>query len=282
MRSLALPAGDPVAVFDAITGAKDEPRRSRLRALRERIVCAYLRYHAHQPELSRLRRLGRRVTPEEADDLRHCYDGMRTIARERFYARILSLSYHCAYCLLGEATTLDHYLPKDGKRGYPEFAILGANLVPACGRCNTPRDFRDAEGRRALIHPYFDAICQERLLFADVRARDGLLEADFHVEPGACSDRNFGLLYERHVQLLKLLPRFRRHAMESDEGLSVIRRAVGRYLAAGVCRADVVALLAAEADDNKRELGANHFKTALAYGVATSETFVDSCRGSLS
>jgi hypothetical protein len=182
---------DPLAVYDAIVSHTDEPRRSRLRGIRDRIACAYLRYYVHQPTLERLRPLGRRLGPREADDVRYCYTSSRSggsAVHDRVYAKLFLLSYFCAYCGIFPATTLDHYLSKGGPRGFPELSVLPANLIPSCSRCNTPRGLCDRAGRRALIHPYFDVIRKDRLLKADVRVVVGVPEAEFRVDLSSCSD----------------------------------------------------------------------------------------------
>ena len=278
MRNLEVLKEDPMAVYDAIVNRKQVPWKPRLIALRTRITCAYLRYYAHRPALERIRPLGRRISAGEADDLRHCYDGMsdkRSVAYNRYYAKILAFSYRCAYCGIHLATTLDHYLAKEG---YPEFAVLPANLVPSCARCNPPRDFRDARGQRALIHPYFDTITQEQLLVADIRLEGGVPEVEFRVDTTGCTDMNFACLFERHVLLLGLLDSYRVHAGQPDELLADIERTVRKW-AKENDRAEIVALLLDDADDHERQLGANHFKTVLTRGAAASEAFLDFCRG---
>ncbi|MFT3765748.1 MAG: hypothetical protein QM820_09555 [Minicystis sp.] len=203
----------------------------------------------------------------------------RRSAYARYYARILALSYYCAYCGVTEATTLDHYFPKDAKnrrRAYPEFSILPANLVPSCTRCNPSRDFRDEGGRRALIHPYFDEVHQERLLIADVTIKDGMPSVEFRVDLGECTARRFGELYERHVQLLDLLSRYRTRALVAEDGLFEIVRTV-RVWAKGRSQAEVAERIRDEASELERTLGANHFKVALRHGAAASKAFIDFC-----
>lgn len=284
MRNLDVLRDDPLTLYDAIVDPKEEPRRSRLRGLRQRVACAYLRYYAHAPALERQRPLGHRIGAEEAADLRYCYASSRAKASavyERMYAKILATSYFCAYCGIVQSTTIDHYLPQDGKSSYPELAILPANLVPSCNPCNTPRGFRDAAGRRALIHPYFDRVRQERLLFADVSVIGGEIEVAFRVDLTRCSDLAFGQLYQRHVGLLGLRDRYRVRAMDPDDGLPDIKRTL-QIWGRGKPRGEVTALLLDDARDRERGRGANHFSTALTYGAAASASFVDLCLGSTS
>lgn len=284
MRNLAVLEEDPLAVYDAIASSKDEPRRSRLGALRSRVGCAYLRYYAHRPALERQQPLGRRISPEEVRDLLHCYDGMSdkgSRAYDRYYARIRALTYYCAYCGIHRARMLDHYLPKAGKRGYPELAVLPANLVPSCGECNPPRDFRDKNGQRSLINPYFDSIRQERLLVAEVGVVAGVPEVEFRVDLSGCIDVEFGRLYERHIRLLDLLKRYRERAMLADDGLARFVDSV-RIWAEGMARVEVLARLWEEVKEYERKLGVNHFWAALTRGAATSNALVDFCVGSTS
>lgn len=281
MRNVEVLGEDPLELYDAIANSRHEPRRSRLRGIRRRIECAYLRYYVHAPTLERQRPLGRRIGSEEADDLRHCYTTTRSdgsAVHHRMHAKILKASYTCAYCGIVPSTTLDHYLPKDGKRGYPELSLLPANLVPSCSLCNNPRGFLDASGRRVLIHPYFDVIPQERLLVADVSVVDGLPDVEFRVDLSACSNKGFGQLYDRHVGVLGLLHRYRVHASQADSVLNDIQRTVRNWV-----REDdqepIVASLLRDAEDHELLLGANHYKTVLTRGAAASRAFLDFCQG---
>jgi hypothetical protein len=70
----------------------------------------------------------------------------------------------CPMCGSFHSGTLDHLLPKTD---YPEFAIFGRNLVPAC-KCNSKRStllIGPNPGER-ILHPYYDDILGERLFVA--------------------------------------------------------------------------------------------------------------------
>ncbi|MBI1685916.1 HNH endonuclease signature motif containing protein [Caulobacter hibisci] len=70
----------------------------------------------------------------------------------------------CPMCGAFFGGTLDHILPK---ARYKAFAVLGLNLVPACG-CNSRRgdDVRGSGPGERILHPYFDDILRERILAA--------------------------------------------------------------------------------------------------------------------
>lgn len=61
----------------------------------------------------------------------------------------------CPYCGgIGDVEPLDHYLPKSR---YPQFAVLPANLIPSCDRCNKLSGFGVVDCYTAQsINPYFD------------------------------------------------------------------------------------------------------------------------------
>lgn len=58
----------------------------------------------------------------------------------------------CAYCMHGEPTTLDHFVPKEHA---PALAIDPWNLIPCCARCNHKllAFFSDQQDSQ-LFHPY--------------------------------------------------------------------------------------------------------------------------------
>ncbi|HEL5401828.1 TPA: hypothetical protein UOJ25_001943 [Stenotrophomonas maltophilia] len=92
-------------------------------------------------------------------DLKELYEvnmvGARKEARIHYDYILLSPKYKkCPYCGLGQATTLDHYLPKSR---FPQFSVSVCNLVPSCRDCQSKkgRDYALHKSSQTL-HPYFD------------------------------------------------------------------------------------------------------------------------------
>jgi hypothetical protein len=89
-------------------------------------------------------------------------------SHEWLRSAVLQRAFHarCPYCDSGQATTLDHYLPRSW---FPEFSILSTNLVPACHPCNTKRGdaLLNAAGSR-FWNAYFDPIPDQPVLFVDL------------------------------------------------------------------------------------------------------------------
>ncbi|MBJ7297429.1 MAG: hypothetical protein JHC73_14185 [Dolichospermum sp.] len=96
------------------------------------------------------------VTKKELKDVYSLHMVEKAKPARAIYDLLLSKSPlgKCPFCGLGQASTLDHYLPKSK---YPQFSVLPFNLVPCCKDCNTGKSTAiatTAEGQS--LHPYFD------------------------------------------------------------------------------------------------------------------------------
>ena len=71
------------------------------------------------------------------------------------YDTLLASVSHCPYCGgLGQASTLDHYLPK---AKFPLHSVLPANLIPSCKDCNFEKsDAIATQKGEQVLHPYLD------------------------------------------------------------------------------------------------------------------------------
>ncbi|MBU8689493.1 HNH endonuclease [Priestia megaterium] len=68
----------------------------------------------------------------------------------------------CPYCMYGDVSTVDHYLPK---AYFIEYAITPLNLLPSCYECNTKKkDLRKLEENKMFINPYCDDLTKIRWL----------------------------------------------------------------------------------------------------------------------
>lgn len=88
-------------------------------------------------------------------------------AARSIYDELISRARHrlCSYCQHGEATTLDHFLPKSWIAG---LAIEPWNLIPACQQCNKKLNAFQAQGDAdSMFHPYHEGV-DERWLYAEL------------------------------------------------------------------------------------------------------------------
>lgn len=224
MRSEPPPARDVCADLVSISNGKNDPRRKRLRKLRPRVQQRYAEYWALRTALETL---SKRVWPGYAEDaMEHCYTGgtkARTAMLEGQLDQIWQEPNLCPYCLLRQPTSLDHFLPKDF---FPEFSVLGWNLVWVCDPCNRKKGNRLVNAPRRVINPYFDVMPDTALLHADVALTAGGIAVSFRIEamdPAVPND--VVELMRRHYAALEL---------ENDyiaEGATVISDLVNSIIA---------------------------------------------------
>ncbi len=153
MRSIAPPIIDDDATLDAIIATRHLAPRARMQAVRDQVATNYANYRTWP-----LASLG--LAAAVADDFEDAY----TNAASAMSAQRVNINAHfaattggmeCPYCLVSQAATLDHVLPK---AVFPEFAILSKNLVPCCDECQRGKGshWRTPTGGRRHPHPYYD------------------------------------------------------------------------------------------------------------------------------
>jgi 5-methylcytosine-specific restriction endonuclease McrA len=100
-------------------------------------------------------------------------------ARAAYDALVAAARYElCSYCQYGQATTLDHYVPKGSVGG---LAIEPLNLVPSCAQCNHKlSDYAPTTRSEMLFHPYYESV-EARWLFASVH-ESAPVAVNFYVE----------------------------------------------------------------------------------------------------
>lgn len=173
MRSEPPPTGDFGRAFRAIWEAKHLKRRRRLELLEADVLDRYDDFHLSRTELELLPRLKWKKLSREA--LRHCYDGGGSglaLLKKVFVGGLSTQArMRCPYCMMRQPGTIDHFLPLDH---YPEFAVLVANWVFVCERCNRRKGAGLVDQPRSVLNPYFDGIpAAEPLLYADVSVAAG-------------------------------------------------------------------------------------------------------------
>ncbi|QYL20734.1 HNH endonuclease [Mycolicibacterium diernhoferi] len=137
----------------------DERIRTNVRAAISALEanCETYRKHAASSTLH-LTGPGHYPVPNLSDeDMKKLYRNrlVRTVAGRRIYDKLIAGAQHglCTYCQYGEASALDHFMPKDF---VPSLAIEPWNLIPCCSRCNhgMGAKWSDDPGHE-MLHPYF-------------------------------------------------------------------------------------------------------------------------------
>lgn len=145
-------------------------------------------------------------------DLKDLYEvgmvGLGKSGRVHYDSILLSPRFKkCPYCSLGQATTLDHYLPKCR---FPQFSVSVCNLVPSCKDCQSKKG-REYASRKSMqtLHPYFDRVA----FFSDVWVRARLIRApnvsvEFYVDAPSAWPQAMRERAEAHFSAHNLAERF--------------------------------------------------------------------------
>lgn len=173
----------------------------------------------------------------------------------------------CPLCGLGQASTLDHYLPKSK---YPQFSVFPSNLVPACHECNFGKRNDVAIGRVGQsIHPYFDhGLIQEQWLYARVIPHPFTIE--FSVKPPPHWTDDDKERVRSHFLLMGLEKRFNTEATDELAAIhGVVTRNVVQY---GFTAKDIKDDLLSQAAD-RHAIHKNSWQTALYQALGNSEWY---------
>lgn len=176
MQKLALPDDNAGELFTACA--------NRTRLVPDRTALLSQRPHVEARAASYLEHANRSALHElaiqfpvgiSAADLGGVYDRVLVRGGERAtYDKLKSSARHgrCPLCAQRDVKTLDHYLPREG---YPELAVVPANLVPCCSDCNHSKgSYRAVSADTLLFHPYFDDWSAHRLIEATLVFDEGL------------------------------------------------------------------------------------------------------------
>lgn len=124
----------------------------------------------------------------------------------------------CPFCGFAQATTLDHYMPKNR---FPSFSISPLNLVPSCSDCNTGKNEGVAGSQlEQIIHPYYDHnLFAEQWLFAIVNETSPP-SLRFYTDPPSDWDAISVNRVAAHFKDFKLARRF---SVQVADEISILR-----------------------------------------------------------
>lgn len=192
-----------------ILQSKQTPIRERLLDVLPSIIVRYNEYRSKTLTLESINFL--EWDKENRACLLHCYT-VPTKALEDLKGAIRASQStvgrsHCQYCGIGEPTTEDHYLPK---QLFPEYSVLGINLIPCCAHCNTKKGGAFLKNNeREIINFYYDQLPDDRFLFCnlDYENQFGVPKVRFELQQGSIPHKTFHRI-EAHFLRLNLLSRF--------------------------------------------------------------------------
>lgn len=271
MLKVPTPNTDDEDIFDGIIAAKLAPRRARLRAVRTIIFAAYQDYVTAVPEVASLPDVD--LDDEQAEALIHAYEvETKSMAGLRAELHKPVLLARCPFCGLGEASTLDHYFPKEQ---HPQFSVFSRNLIPCCSPCNTRKSklvVDEATDVRLFLHPYFDEVPNTSFVRLSVTLLPTALSLSFGLyKPSGMTTKTFQHL-QSHFRQLRLADRYRTMSLEH---LRERRRALARFYGPARDAERVAAELRQNAEDFECDFGPNHWRAILYRTLAAKEAFCD-------
>ncbi|MBS4011497.1 MAG: HNH endonuclease, partial [Roseovarius sp.] len=204
-----------------------------------------------------------------ADALHDAYNQVQKGQRlESLRNRLLSAVMECPLCGSGDATTLDHHLPKNE---YQALAINPRNLVPSCQTCNRAKGTLAALAGQGMIHAYFQDIPAVTFLKANVTYVAGSLEVVFSIDPTVLALA----LYERLTFQLNRMSLTERHPGAINIFLFSLKVAFRQFRGRPEERELLRQFLLDCAETLDQDLGLNHWRAALCRGLAACEAFLD-------
>lgn len=204
MRCEPAPKRDAIGDFTTVRSAKTGWRNKWLAKISLYVHARYCLYYGTATALEALPK--RHWSPKGRGTLIHCYEGSTKAwdaMRTDFLASLTPTARAiCPYCLIREPESWDHFLPKEQ---FPEFAVLLANLIYVCGRCNRKKGEYLVGQPREVLNPYFDGIPEHTpLLHAGVAIVGGTPKLHFIIAGGPPIPASLVQLAQRHFDAFEL------------------------------------------------------------------------------
>ncbi|MFM9859036.1 HNH endonuclease signature motif containing protein [Pseudoxanthobacter sp. M-2] len=181
--------------------------------------------------------------------------------------RLLASVIECPLCGFGEATTLDHHLPKDQ---YRALSIYARNLIPSCHPCNRAKGTLEPVVGAGLIHAYLTELPELTFLEAEVQYAAGRLVVLFTIDDTFLLDD----LDERLRFQLRRLDLNRRYFDPVNIFLFNLKTAFSFFRGKPDEGEQIKAFLLASAKAVDDDFKLNHWRAALMRGLAACDAFL--------
>ncbi|WP_122467033.1 HNH endonuclease [Pseudomonas viridiflava] len=213
-------------------------------------------------------------TIEAKEALKSCYSvGTTALSdhKDRILKSLILQSeinvQRCAYCMLNDPKTWDHYMPKDY---FPEYSIYHENLIYICYGCNQRKSNHFDKNKLIYCHPYFTVDNEDALLHCKVTVIKGKLSIQYY-GGGEGKLSLAGAIAHQHLERLGLIDRFKGEASGTVSGLIGELR---QYYPRGVSQQALDIVLKRRYADAREKLGCNAWDSRLWHGLASCPDFV--------
>ncbi|MEC5407568.1 HNH endonuclease signature motif containing protein [Paraburkholderia sp. MPAMCS5] len=213
------------------------------------------------------------ISPALAQAVHDGYDSTQKNGRlKRLRERLQANISRCPFCGFAAVTSLDHHLPRSD---YKALAVYCRNLIPACGACNQKKGV-GVQGPggddERFLNAYFYEIPPERFFRADCSMQNNALVCNFDVVQTEGLANN---VYERLRYQFRKLELNRRLQPEVTDLLLTLKPTVEMLTQQGLGADGVEVYLRSSAESYVEIFGANHWKTAMFYGLAECAEFCE-------
>lgn len=272
MRFQPLPDLDQETYLPSIFRSKHRPNRQLLLNAKENV---FARCRSYSEKLALMQApLKQDWQPDTKAALQSCYEVVTAPLNKLKDDILEALKAHsevnlqrCAYCMLSEPKTWDHYLPKSF---YPEYAAYHANLVYVCFGCNHRKhdDYHDAD--LVYCHPYYTVVDRVPILHCVVSVVEDRLTIDYYCA-GEGGHEAAGHIAQEHLARLGLNTRFKSEASSLVSGfIGELRVSFPR----GVSAESLMNLLRAKYGEAQLHLGVNAWDARLWHGLNQCRDFL--------
>lgn len=239
---MALPVFDAGEVYDMCVGSiANENTRKNFQTIRESMLQLGKTYldNANMHQLHQIEPINlkddeqciEQITKKDLVDLyTQQFTGQKKPARAVYDRLLISApNGRCPFCGFGQASTLDHFLPK---AKYFWLSVFVPNLVPACKDCNSKKSTKLANSvEKQTLHPYFDdlRIENEQWLFADIQDQNSYpIPIRYYTKPPLVWDESLKLRVSNHFRDFELAPRFSLEAANELATLTSVLKTLSR------------------------------------------------------
>lgn len=214
---------------------------------------------------------GAALRPELRDALHDAYDEVQTTGRlKELRNRLFINAERCPCCGILAPDELDHYLPQVD---YPALSIYSSNIVPYCHLCNKRKLANDGVNPdRRFIHVYYNELPENvQFLFAKVWIEGRGLQCELEVRSVPEIDEQVIRQMNFQVGRVKLVDRV---IAEMITFLSPTATYLQQDFETGG-RELVSDGLLKSAQNQQKQYGRNHWRTAVMTALAACDEFCD-------
>lgn len=173
----------------------------------------------------------------------------------------------CAYCMLNEPRTWDHYMPKND---FPEYSVFHENLVYVCYGCNQLKSNNFVKSKLIYCHPYFTVDSDKPLLHCKITIINERLSIQYY-GAGEGKLKPAGMVAQEHLTRLGLIDRFKGEAASTINGLiGELRQCNPNGVSPGVLSQTLKRKYAIA----KERLGCNAWDSRLWHALAACPDFI--------